>query len=90
MLNSYQNFCVTGAGPTVEVFSDRMEVTNPGQPLLDADRFLDNPPRSRNEALASFLRRIGVCEERGSGIDKVVMQTEVYTNQFVLIGRDTK
>ena len=26
--------------------------------------------RSRNEALASFMRRIGVCEERGSGIDK--------------------
>jgi len=33
---------------------------------------------SRNEALASFLRRIGICEERDSGIDKVVFQTEFF------------
>ena len=31
-----------------------------------------------NEALASFMRRIGVCEERGSRIDKVVSQTELF------------
>jgi len=30
------------------------------------------------EGLASFMRRIGICEERGSGIDKVVAQTELY------------
>lgn len=42
------------------------------------ERFLDSPPRSRNEALASFMRRIGICEERGSGVDKVVFQTELY------------
>lgn len=46
--------------------------------LVQTDRFLDSPPRSRNEALASFMRRIGVCEERGSGVDKVVFQTEIY------------
>lgn len=28
--------------------------------------------------LASFMRRIGVCEERGSGVDKVIFQTELY------------
>jgi ATP-dependent DNA helicase RecG len=69
---------VTGTGPLVEIFSDRMEITNPGRPLVDTQRFLDSPPRSRNEALASFMRRIGVCEERGSGIDKVVIQTELF------------
>lgn len=42
------------------------------------DRFLDSPPKSRNEELASFMRRIGACEERGSGIDKVVFQSELY------------
>jgi len=41
-------------------------------------KILDSPPKSRNEALASFMRRVGVCEERGSGIDKVVFQTEYY------------
>ena len=44
---------------------------NPGIPLVKTERFIDSPPRSRNEALASFIRRIGVCEERGSGFDKV-------------------
>lgn len=62
----------------VEIFSDRMEITNPGIPLVDTQRFLDSPPRSRNEALASFMRRIGICEERGSGIDNVVIETEVF------------
>lgn len=45
---------------------------------MDTARFVDSPPRSRNEALASLLRRFGICEERGSGIDKVVFQVELY------------
>ena len=74
----HQDFHLTGTGPMVEIFADRMEITNPGLPLVNIHRFLDSPPRSRNEALASFMRRIGVCEERGSGVDKVVSQTEFY------------
>jgi len=73
----HQDFSIRGAGPTVEIFKDRMEITNPGAPLLVTERFLDLPPRSRNEALASIMRRMGICEERGSGIDKVVQATEV-------------
>lgn len=74
----HQDFFVTGAGPLIEIFDTRMEITNPGKPLVEVTRFLDSPPRSRNDALASFMRRIGVCEERGSGVDKVVFETELY------------
>ncbi|MGS4916312.1 ATP-binding protein [Mameliella alba] len=74
----HQDFSISGAGPMVEVFDDRIEVTNPGVPLGDIDRLLDQAPRSRNEALAAFMRRIGVCEERGSGVDKVVAETEFF------------
>jgi predicted HTH transcriptional regulator len=74
----HQDFFVTGAGPMVEIFEDRMEISNPGMPLVATERFLDTPPKSRNEALASLMRRIGICEERGSGVDKVVFETEVY------------
>lgn len=74
----HQDFHAAGTAPMVEIFSKRMEVSNPGLPLVKTDRFLDSPPKSRNEALASFMRRIGVCEERGSGVDKVVFQTEFY------------
>lgn len=74
----HQDFSVTGSGPMIEIFADRMEITNPGLPLVTTDRFLDTPPRSRNEALASLMRRAGICEERGSGVDKVVSETEFY------------
>ena len=74
----HQDFFVTGAGPMIEIFDDRIEVTNPGEPLVDTQRFLDTPPKSRNETLASLMRRVRICEERGSGIDKVVSQVEVY------------
>ena len=77
----------------IEIFADRMEISNPGVPLVETDRFLDTPPRSRNEALASFMRRIGVCEERGSGIDKVVFQTEYFqlpVPVFDVVGENTR
>lgn len=74
----HQDFSQTGTGPMIEIFEDRLEVTNPGEPLISTDRFLDSPPKSRNEAVASLMRRIGICEERGSGIDKVVHETEVF------------
>jgi predicted HTH transcriptional regulator len=74
----HQDFAVTGAGPMIEVFDDRMEITNPGRPLVPTERLLDQPPRSRNERLASLMRRFGICEERGSGIDKIVFQIELF------------
>ena len=72
----HQDFSVTGAGPMVELFEGRLEVTNPGEPLTAPERFLDSQPKSRNEALASLMRRFDIREERGSGIDKVVAEVE--------------
>ena len=74
----HQDFLISGAGPTIEIFDDRIEITNPGAPLVDPDRFVDAPPRSRNEKLASYMRRFGICEERGSGWDKVAFQCEFF------------
>src|SRR5665811_64494 len=74
----HQDFSATGTGPMVEIFEDRIEITNPGEPLVDTQRFVDTPPRSRNESLASLMRRFRICEERGSGIDKVVSQVELF------------
>ena len=74
----HQDFTLTGTGPMVELFEDRIEVTNPGKPLMDTLRMMDEPPRSRNESLASLMRRMNMCEERGSGIDKVINQVELF------------
>jgi ATP-dependent DNA helicase RecG len=72
----HQDMTVTGAGPLIELFKDRLEITNPGTPLVSPERFLDSPPRSRNEALASLMRRMRLCEEQGTGIDKVIVAVE--------------
>lgn len=74
----HQDLNVVGAGPMVEIFNNRLEVTNPGTPLMDTQRLLDCPPRSRNEALASLMRRMQMCEERGTGVDKVVRSCELH------------
>lgn len=74
----HQDLFATGSGPMVEIFDDRIEISNPGEPLVDTQRFVDTPPKSRNETLASMMRRFGICEERGSGIDKVVSQVELF------------
>jgi predicted HTH transcriptional regulator len=74
----HQDMTITGAGPMVELFKDRMEITDPGEPLVSPDRFLDSTPRSRNEALASLMRRMKLCEEQGTGIDKVLFSVEVH------------
>ena len=73
----HQNLNEQGTGPMVEIFSDRLEITNPGIPVIQTERFIDEY-KSRNEDLASFLRRVGVCEEKGSGIDKVIGSVEAF------------
>lgn len=74
----HQDFQLTGTGPMVEIFKNRVEITNPGKPLINTLRFIDHNPRSRNEQLASFFRRVDFCEERGSGIDKVISSVELF------------
>jgi len=83
----HQDFNITGAGPMVEIFTDRMEISNPGVPLIDTLRFIDEPPRSRNEALTAIMRRMNICEERGSGIDKVIFHVEFFQLPGKLWGR---
>ncbi|MXZ26973.1 MAG: transcriptional regulator [Gammaproteobacteria bacterium] len=73
----HQDLAATGTGPMVEVFADRIEISNPGESLVAAERMIDAPPRSRNEAMAGLMRRIGICEERGSGIDKAMLSIEL-------------
>lgn len=73
----HQDFFITGTGPVVEIFDNRIEVTNPGSPLVDVFRIIDTPPKSRNEKLSSLMRRMGICEELGTGWDKIVISCEM-------------
>lgn len=73
----HQDFSIPGTGPVVEIFDGRIEITNPGTPMVDIKRIVDNPPRSRNEKLAELMRRLRICEELGTGWDKIVISCEL-------------
>ena len=72
----HQDFTLKGTGPMVEIFNNRVEISNPGKPLINTLRFIDHNPQSRNEKLASFMRRLNICEERGTGIDRTLKVCE--------------
>lgn len=73
----HQDFSQEGTSVLVEIYSDRVEISNPGLPIITIDRFIDEY-QSRNERLANVMRRFGVCEELGSGFDKVVSSAEAF------------
>lgn len=72
----HQDFAEKGF-PVVEIFSDRIEISNPGQPIISVERFIDEY-NSRNASLADLMRRLGICEELGSGLDKAVTAIEMF------------
>lgn len=73
----HQAFTESGASVMVEIYANRIEVSNPGEPILPVERFIDGY-QSRNERLADLMRRFGICEEKSSGIDRVIKTAEMY------------
>ncbi len=73
----HQDFSIGGTSMMVEIYTDRVEISNPGEPIVPVERFIDGY-ESRNEDLARMMRRMGICEEKSSGIDRVIHETEFY------------
>ncbi len=72
----HQDLVATGYGPRVEIFSNKLRITNPGTPLIEPIRFVDAPARSRNVKLAKLMRDCKLCEERGSGVGRALRAIE--------------
>lgn len=73
----HQDLTISGMSPTIEIYSNRVEISNPGMPVLPVERFIDGY-QSRNERLADLMRRMSICEERSSGVDRVIMTAEMH------------
>jgi predicted HTH transcriptional regulator len=71
----HQDFMVSGTSPMIEVFRNRIEFTNPGPSLIERDMML-NGKQSRNVKLAAAMFDMGLCEQRGSGLDKAFQAAE--------------
>ena len=72
----HQDFGITGMPITIEVFTNRLVMTNPGACLNDVNRLIDLPPHSRNEGMAQLMLQLDMCERRGSGYDRAVAAIE--------------
>jgi ATP-dependent DNA helicase RecG len=73
----HQDMRISGASAMIEMYADRVEISNPGLPSIAVERFIDEYG-SRNEILADLMRRLHICEEKGSGVDKVIYAAEIY------------
>lgn len=67
---------LSGYGPLIEVFDNRVEWSNPGSLHVAIDRIIDTVPLPENPQLAMFLRRINVGDASGSGVDKICLSLE--------------
>jgi predicted HTH transcriptional regulator len=73
----HQDLAMSGTSVMIDVYSNRIEISNPGDPIVPVERFIDGY-QSRNERMADLMRRFGICEEKSSGVDKVVAIAEAY------------
>lgn len=73
----HQDLSLSGRPVRVEVYENRVEISNLGAPIVPLDRFIDED-KSRNEGLAHLMRRLRICEQQGSGIDRAIQAIEFY------------
>lgn len=78
----------SGMRPLIEIYRNRIDISNPGRCLVDPKRILGAIPKARNEILVDVMKRLGICETRGSGIPRTIEEIEseilpapTFTNQ---------
>lgn len=72
----HQDLSVANQGPLVCLYSNRIVFSNPGESLIQVDRILNDPPKTRNMHLVNLLRQMDICEEGGTGWDIAVSACE--------------
>lgn len=75
----HQDFSIDSTHPKVEIFSDRMEISNPGTLIAktSVDRLFGST-NPRNELFARIMYKTHICEDRGSGLIRALTGIELY------------
>lgn len=68
----HQDLSSQGDCVLFEILENRLEITNPGTLLVEKEHIIDQPPKSRNPLLAGAMQQMHLCEESGSGWDRIV------------------
>ena len=63
----HQNLSTPESGPLIEIFDDRIEVVNSGLPLVNVQRLVNSPPKTRNHKILSLMRQMNLATETGCG-----------------------
>ncbi len=66
----HQDFSSDGCA-ALDVYDDRVEITNPGEVLTGTDRIIDKQ-NSRNPKLLRVMQHLRMASQAGAGIDKVI------------------
>jgi ATP-dependent DNA helicase RecG len=76
----HQDFSISGSRPMVEVYDDRIEISNPGGllPSKSIERIIGTQPEARNVKLNNAFRLCKICEQRGSGLVRAGMEIELF------------
>ena len=72
----HQDYSTPDSGPLIEVFDDRIEVINSGLPLVNEQRLVNSPPKTRNHKILSLMRQMNLATETGCGWDRIVAEAE--------------
>jgi len=67
----HQDLCI-GTRVMIEIYNDHIDISNGGGCLFDTIKIIGHSPISRNEQLAEAMRRLNLCERRGSGVDRAI------------------
>ena len=73
---THQDLFSEGDGVVIEIFKNRVEITNSGRPVLDPLHFLDGGPSIKNEKIFAEMKNLGLVDGQGYGWRKIVKELE--------------
>lgn len=65
---AHRDYSTFGGRVQIDIYSDRIEFCSPGRSLVPLNELSNAPSNTRNPLLLSFLRDLGIAEQRGRGI----------------------
>ena len=71
----HQDLSCTGQNIRIEIFWNRIEITNPWIPIIDVTRFIDSW-KARNDLLSDKMRKLWFCEKLWWWVDKAIIEIE--------------
>ena len=90
---AHRDYSTTSAPIQIDIFSDRLEIINPGTSLVPIDEIEKAPSATRNPLLMNFLKDYGITDQKARGIRTIILsikQARLQAPTFENIGQSFK